>query len=77
MLNRQIRRKGLLGSVALAPCAEAKSYDKGRVVKMSILDWSEFPAVESVPDRRSGEWVFRDARTRVAMFLKTLRRDRE
>jgi hypothetical protein len=24
----------------------------------STLDWPQWPAVESVPDRRSGAWVF-------------------
>jgi uncharacterized protein (DUF433 family) len=33
-----------------------------RGVKMAILDWSECPAVESVPGRLSGAWVFRDTR---------------
>jgi hypothetical protein len=29
---------------------------------MATLDWSQCPAVESVPDRRSGAWVFRNTR---------------
>ncbi|HWF03831.1 MAG TPA: DUF433 domain-containing protein [Candidatus Angelobacter sp.] len=27
---------------------------------MAALDWSQCPAVESVADRRSGAWVFKD-----------------
>jgi uncharacterized protein (DUF433 family) len=33
---------------------------------MASLDWSQCPAVESVPDRRSGAWVFRGTRTPVS-----------
>ena len=29
---------------------------------MATLDWSQCPAVESVADRRSGAWVFKDTR---------------
>jgi len=30
---------------------------------MPALDWSQCPAVESIPGKRSGAWVFRDTRT--------------
>jgi uncharacterized protein (DUF433 family) len=37
---------------------------------MSTLDWSQCPAVESVPGRLSGAWVFRDTRMPIsAVFL--------
>jgi len=39
---------------------------------MASLDWSQCPAVESVPDRRSGEWVFRDTRLPVATVIENL-----
>ncbi len=39
---------------------------------MASLDWSQCPAVESVPDRRSGAWVFRDTRTPVATVFENL-----
>ena len=39
---------------------------------MSILDWSKCPAVESVPDRRSGEWVLRNTRMPVATIFDNL-----
>ncbi len=29
---------------------------------MATLDWSQCPALESVPGRLSGAWVFRDTR---------------
>jgi uncharacterized protein (DUF433 family) len=36
------------------------------------LDWSQCPAVESVPDRRSGAWVFKDTRMPVATVFENL-----
>jgi uncharacterized protein (DUF433 family) len=39
---------------------------------MATLDWSECPAVESVADRRSGAWVFRDTRTPVSVVFDNL-----
>ena len=39
---------------------------------MASLDWSQCPAVESVPDRRSGAWVFRDTRMPVATVFENL-----
>ena len=29
---------------------------------MANLDWSQCPAVESIPGKRSGAWVFKDTR---------------
>lgn len=39
---------------------------------MANLDWSQCPAVESVPERRSGEWVFRNTRMPVATVFENL-----
>jgi uncharacterized protein (DUF433 family) len=39
---------------------------------MPALDWSKCPAVESVPDRRNGAWVFRDTRMPVATVFENL-----
>jgi uncharacterized protein (DUF433 family) len=39
---------------------------------MANLDWSQCPAVESVADRRSGAWVFRDTRTPVSVVFDNL-----
>jgi uncharacterized protein (DUF433 family) len=36
------------------------------------LDWSQCPAVESIPGKRSGEWVFRDTRMPVATVFENL-----
>ena len=39
---------------------------------MANLDWSQCDAVESVPDRRGGAWVFRDTRMPVATIFENL-----
>ena len=39
---------------------------------MAALDWSQCPDVESVADRRSGAWVFRDTRTPVSVVFDNL-----
>jgi uncharacterized protein (DUF433 family) len=33
---------------------------------LATFDWSQCPAVESVPGKRSGAWVFRGTRTPVS-----------
>lgn len=39
---------------------------------MASLDWSQCPAVESVPGRLSGAWVFRDTRMPVSAVFDNL-----
>jgi uncharacterized protein (DUF433 family) len=39
---------------------------------MATLDWSQCPAVESIPDKVSGAWVFRDTRLPVATVIENL-----
>ncbi len=39
---------------------------------MAILDWSQCQAVESVPGRLSGAWVFRDTRMPVSAVFENL-----
>ena len=39
---------------------------------MAILDWSQCPAVESVPDRLSGAWVLKNTRMPVAAIFENL-----
>ena len=36
------------------------------------LDWSQCPAVESVPGRRSGAWIFKDTRMPLATVFENL-----
>jgi uncharacterized protein (DUF433 family) len=39
---------------------------------MRGLDWSQCPAVESIPGKVSGAWVFRDTRLPVATVIENL-----
>jgi uncharacterized protein (DUF433 family) len=39
---------------------------------MAVLDWSKCPAVESVPGKVSGAWVFRGTRLPVATVFENL-----
>jgi uncharacterized protein (DUF433 family) len=39
---------------------------------MATLDWSQCPAVESVPGKVSGAWVFRGTRLPVATVIENL-----
>ena len=39
---------------------------------MAALDWTQCPAVESVPGKVSGEWVFRGTRMPVAAVFENL-----
>ena len=39
---------------------------------MATLDWSQCPAVESVPGRVSGAWVFKDTRMPVSAVFENL-----
>ena len=36
------------------------------------LDWSQCPAVESIPGKRSGAWVFKDTRMPVSTVFENL-----
>ena len=38
----------------------------------SALDWSQCPAVESIPGKVSGAWVFKDTRMPVATVFENL-----
>jgi len=40
---------------------------------MSNLDWSQCPAIESIPGKRSGEWVFRNTRMPVSTVFENLK----
>ena len=39
---------------------------------MTNLDWSQCPAVESIPGKRSGAWVFKDTRMPVSTVFENL-----
>jgi uncharacterized protein (DUF433 family) len=50
--------------VVKVKCKEGKN--------MATLDWSQCPAVESIPGKVSGAWVFRDTRLPVATVIENL-----
>jgi uncharacterized protein (DUF433 family) len=39
---------------------------------MPLLDWSQCPAVESIPGKVSGAWVLRNTRMPVATIFESL-----
>ena len=39
---------------------------------MATLDWSQCPAVERIPGKVSGVWLFRDTRLPVATVIENL-----
>jgi hypothetical protein len=45
---------------------------KEGVETMANLDWSQCPAVESIPGKVSGAWVFKDTRLPVATIIENL-----
>ena len=49
-----------------------KRYSEEGDSTMASLDWAQCPAVESVPGRLSGAWVFRDTRMPVSAVFQNL-----
>lgn len=39
---------------------------------MAALDWSQCPAVESIPGKRSGAWVFKGTRTPISTVFENI-----
>jgi uncharacterized protein (DUF433 family) len=39
----------------------------------AIVDWSQCPVLESIPDKVSGAWLFRGTRVPVSAILKNLK----
>ncbi len=39
---------------------------------MATLDWSQCPAVESIPGKVSGAWLFKDTRMPVSIVFENL-----
>jgi uncharacterized protein (DUF433 family) len=44
----------------------------GRRLSMPALDWSQCPAVESIPGKVSGAWVLRGTRMPVSVIFENL-----
>jgi len=51
-------------------CGKGLRWKEGK--NMATLDWSQCPAVESVPGRLSGAWVFRNTRMPVSAVFENL-----
>jgi uncharacterized protein (DUF433 family) len=45
---------------------------EARRFAMADLDWNECPAVESIPGKRSGAWVFKDTRTPASVVFENM-----
>jgi len=43
-----------------------------RLLRMATLDWSQCPAVESVPGKVSGAWVLKGTRMPISAILENL-----
>jgi uncharacterized protein (DUF433 family) len=46
---------------------------EGAHIMANSLDWSQCPAVESIPGKVSGAWVFRGTRVPVAAIFENLK----
>src|ERR1035441_4541435 len=69
-----VRRPAEVFSYSPAPVSPRKLgaiLEKGGPT-MASLDWSQCPAVESIPGKVSGAWVFRDTRLPVATVIENL-----
>jgi uncharacterized protein (DUF433 family) len=76
---RSIAYAGLSANVPAVEIREHQIYG-GRCLRlrwkegknMTTLDWSQCPAVESIPGKVSGAWVFKDTRMPVATVFENL-----
>jgi len=54
------------------PVPSWRTLKEGGPEQMTGLDWSQCPAVESIPGKVSGAWVFRDTRLPVVTVIENL-----
>jgi uncharacterized protein (DUF433 family) len=66
------RRDGFAGDNLGATSASLSWDMMGRGENMASLDWSQCPAVESVPGKVSGAWVFKNTRMPVTTVFENL-----
>ncbi len=52
------------------PAGRSGSYGPG--ISFNMLDWSQCPAVERIPGKVSGEWLFRGTRVPVRALFENL-----
>jgi len=67
-LNAKAASQGLTLKAWLGKLAEGGT----GAFAMSVLNWSQCPAVESVPGKVSGAWVFKDTRMPVSAVFENL-----
>ena len=65
--NSESKKTGRVAPLMATP----ERYDETRIIVAS-LDWSQYPAVESVPGKVSGAWVLPDTRTPVKVLFENL-----
>jgi uncharacterized protein (DUF433 family) len=65
-------RNARIGIQTARPHERTTRLQSGRRFAMAALDWSLCPAVESVPGKLSGAWVFRGTRMPVAAVFENL-----
>ena len=63
---------GLQIGLVLLAFSERVYDDQKECCVMSALDWSQCPAVESIPGKVSGAWVLRGTRMPVAIVFQNL-----
>jgi hypothetical protein len=49
------------------------AYSERRSAEHGSLDWSQYPAMETIPGKVSGAWVFRGTRVHVAAIFENLK----
>ena len=59
-------------NVTGGPTSYTLERDSKKEFNMAILDWSQCPAVESVPGKVSGAWVLRGTRMPVATIFENI-----
>ena len=66
------RSSGLYETRVVFPRPRHNGYHGKRKRNMANLDWSQCPAVESIPGKVSGAWVFKNTRMPVATVFENL-----
>jgi uncharacterized protein (DUF433 family) len=67
-----IPRRGVLSKRLMPPPNRGKRLRWMKGNNMAHLDWSQCPAVESIPGKVSGAWVFKDTRMPVSIVFENL-----
>lgn len=70
-VGRQLRLE-LVWNAWRPQSLEPATIKRGEIAMIAALDWSQCPAVESVPGRCSGAWVLRETRMPVSVIFENL-----